>query len=617
MPERPHKKYEVSQDILDARRKLQAELAGIVSDKTLLPKARVRSAAATLTAAINAGVVSTWAPLLPFLFKIGRKPFSLKNHYMWEALFPTRPPTETTVKCGRQVGKSEMGANKQIMFTLMAEPASFNTLYVAPRYAQMKTVSVMKINRFFKDSPYLHNKKGEPFNISQKTLVNGNSMFFSYALLDAERIRSITANAVFIDEAQDILLEVLPVIFEVSSATNERLKIFTGTPKTFDNTLEVQWERSSQAEWVVKCPACGLDNIPSANHHLLKMIADNGLVCAKCGRTLDSRFGRWVHAYPERRDYHEGFHAPQIIFPHHFRYDPNNPKHDHDAKINSNWFEILRARDSGDTRSFYNEKLGESYDDAEEMVSRKALIECSDLDFSLEKARSLQYVKSKEYRNVYLGVDWGGAGIDGTSRTALALIVPDGNRMAVPYMERLVNVASPTDEAQYIASMFREFRCTRLAHDYCGAGYVREETLMDCGVPPDLLAPMYYVGAATRDVISYVPPSETNLRPYLSLHKARSLQLMTTLINAGYYRFPKFDSWNNPAKSYGDEFLALVQEQRPRASGESFVVIKKKGRADDLAMALNYASWAAWYAVQQYPSPVNYKKYSRSIGGSG
>ena len=79
-----------------------------------------------------------------------------------------------------------------------------------------------------------------------------------YAFLNADRVRGIPADMVCIDEIQDVLTDNIPVIEECVSHSSFKYKLYAGTPKSLDNTLESLWvEDSTQNEWVVPCDSCG------------------------------------------------------------------------------------------------------------------------------------------------------------------------------------------------------------------------------------------------------------------------------------------------------------------------------------------------------------------------
>jgi len=300
------------------------------------------------------------------------EPFTLKDHFMWEPLFTTNIPKNRTVKCGRQVGKTESTAAQVLTWTWLKD--FFNILYVSPRWEQTRTFSNDKIQPLISGSPIYANRDAKlPNNVTHRVPREGNNLYFSYALLDPERIRSKTAGAVFYDEAQDLDPSFLPVIDEVMSAdTSLGARQSTGTPKTFDNNLETQWAKSSQAEWAIPCHKCKKLNVCGVEFDLLKMLKPHGLSCARCGGLVNTREGWWEHRYPHRRAVHEGYHAPQVVFPMHCELQEADLK----AGISTprKWQDIIAAQEELPTHSFYNEKLGESFDTADELISKKSLM---------------------------------------------------------------------------------------------------------------------------------------------------------------------------------------------------------------------------------------------------
>ena len=77
------------------------------------------------------------------------------------------------------------------------------------------------------------------------------------------------------------------------------------------------WNRSSQAEWVIRCEHCNKFNIPNPEQDLLKMIGKRGPVCAKCGQPVFPKNGGYVHARPERQLSFPGYHISQTVHPLH------------------------------------------------------------------------------------------------------------------------------------------------------------------------------------------------------------------------------------------------------------------------------------------------------------
>ena len=164
---------------------------------------------------------------------------------------------------GRQVGKSTILGSKSI--SRMAAIPNHGILYVAPRMDQVAEFSKAKLNSMMRGSPMIQAHYVDSSVQQQarsKEFTNGSAIVLRSCYLSPDGIRGITANDIYIDEVQDIILENIPVIEECSSRKSYRSIIYTGTPKTYDNTIQKKWEESSQHYWAVKCIHCGHWNVP-------------------------------------------------------------------------------------------------------------------------------------------------------------------------------------------------------------------------------------------------------------------------------------------------------------------------------------------------------------------
>ena len=380
---------------------LEPELVGYTSDnvKKILK----------LQKALRESGTPTLKPLLPLLFSLKGKPYSLDNYFPFEPFFRTRIPRATLLKTGRQVSKSTSLAAQGIS-TAISMPY-FSTLYVTPLYEMIRRFSHNYVREFIESSPSKELLVSEDLaqNVLQRQFNNGSNMYFSYAFLDAERTRGIPADKNAIDEVQDIQYDFLQIIHETLSGSPYAVKAYSGTPKTLDNTMEKLWQDSSQAEWIIKChhSGCNYWNVPSLSHDLLKMLGPwheeisekiPGVVCAKCRKHLNPRSGRWVHAYPERRWSFSGYHIPQIILPMHYA----NPE---------KW-DILIGKSQGRANTtfttFLNEVCGESYDEGSKLLSETDLKAAAVLPWPNDWRKAADQIGG--YVRRVLAVDWGGGG---------------------------------------------------------------------------------------------------------------------------------------------------------------------------------------------------------------
>ena len=530
------------------------------------------------------GKLTSLVPLLPLLLRLKGQPYGLGQHFPMEPLFSLRPPRSLVFKTGRQVSKST-GLAAQGCVQAATIPY-FSSLYVAPRYDQTRRFSNNYVRPFLSESPLGHallNSAAEQ-SVLQRTFKNGAAMHFSFAFLDAERIRGYSADQCRFDEVQDIDPDFLPVITEVLSASKYDLRQYTGTPKTLDNVLSELWDRSSQAEWIIPCMACNRLNVSTTDQDLHKMIHETGLVCAHCGKLLDAGLGHWEHRYPEKRGLFTGYHVPQVILPMHYS-QPHK------------WASIIEARDEWSKAKYLNEKLGEACDVRVNLISKSDIIAASSLPFDNDIKATTPLLNNYLCRT--MGVDWGGGGIKGESYTTMAIMghKPDGGSDLLFGM-RFANATDASDEAVMVLKYFRMFGCHLLAHDFGGAGAIRETLLIQFGFPIKQLFPAAYVCATSADMVTYKAPVGTSTRAYYSVDKARSLVLMCQLIRHKVLKFPRFETW----KSLANDILSLVEDKRSLASGSDvYLITKKATQTDDFAHSINLATLCYWHSIQRYP----------------
>lgn len=549
---------------------------------------------------IEQGEIHTLAPLLPLILNLKGKPYTLENHFPLESFFRTRMAKNTVIKGGRQFGKSQSQAAKQVV--LANTLPNFNILTVTPLFEQIRRFSSNYVGPFINTSPVkkLWINTQTINSVLQRSFKNNSQLFFSFALLDAERVRGLAVSMVTYDEIQDMDQNFIPIIRECMSGSPEwGISQFTGTPKTLDNTLEGLWIRSSQAEWAIPCLSCKYTNIPAMSHDLDKMIGayrediseeKPAIICAKCGRSVFPRLGRWIHKYPERRWDFAGYHVPQVIMPMHYAYP--------DA-----WATLLGKRQGiGNTTipMFYNEVLGESYDVGMKLVTKTELEAAGCLHENTE-SEAIKHIHGYDLR--ILSIDWGGGGEDEISFTTLAVmgIRGDGG-IDVIFGKKLLTPHDHIAEAEECLRIFSLFKCHTIAHDYTGAGSIRETILVQEGLPIDRLLPIAYVRTAHFDIMKHVPPTEQHSRDYWRADKARSLQLTCHAIKLKRIRFFKYDYVNSDQAGLLHDFLALVENKVPtHHAGDIYTIQRNPQFSDDFAQAVNIGALCLWYMTDKWP----------------
>lgn len=551
------------------------------------------------------GAVQTLELLLPLALTLNGDPYTLNEHFPFSPIFRTRMPNTILFKTGRQVSKSTTLASHGVLLSNCVP--YFKTLYVTPLYEQIRRFSNNYVRPFIDRSPIktLWSGTSTENSVLQRSFKNLSMMLFSFALMDADRVRGVSADKVALDEVQDMDPDHIPIIRETMSHSRWKLLQLAGTPKSTDGPLEAYWRRSSQAEWVVPCYRCGQWNIPSIEFHIDAMIGPlhdfigpncPATVCWKCRKSIDPRHGHWLHRYPNRRWDFAGYHIPQIILPLHYA----NRK---------SWAELLAKREGwGNTpiHVFYNEVLGESVDSGQKLVSEPELRAAACLPWKNRPNQPDAEMMGRlgRYRMRALCVDWGGGGEDGVSFTTLALLgfSTDG-KIDCLWGKRLVASQEHLREAVECLHWLQAFRCDLFIHDYTGAGVVRETVLVQAGFDLNRVMPMSYVRAATRNLIKHQPATALHNRDRYSLDKTRSLLYTFQAIKLGYLRFFEYDYINDDDRGLISDFLALLEEKtESRMAGDIYTIIRNPTLTDDFAQAVNIGCAGLWYVNDAVPN---------------
>lgn len=529
------------------------------------------------------------ALMLPLL-RIKGLPYTLEDHFMFYPLFSCSQPRRDLWLTARQVGKTQNVATAKLLRTRIID---FHTiLFLCPRFEQIKRTSNSYMRPLIMTSPYKELFVGPQImrgeqSVMHRIFPNESQHFYSFAFLDADRVRGISAGELCIDEVQDINWDFIPIIEEtLSGSKGLRSQTFTGTPKTLDNTAEKLWEDSSQAAWVTQCPAggCNYYNIAHSEHDGLAMFGKTTVCCAKCTKPINPSLGAWVHRYPDRQRLFTGRHVPQYIHPYHY----SRP---------DLWFDLVRKRDSYPQSKFMNECMGESWDSAARLMTIRDLQKIQRVDHPNTIDHALR--ERRQYSILSVGIDWGGGGDESASYTSITFggLKPGSDVIHTLYTEKLMRSMPVQDEIAYIASLIGRFRPDIVAHDYGGAGNIREVLLIQAGIPTHKLYPFTYVVSSKKAVMYYNPPSSGTRQSY-SLDKARSIITTCAMMRAGKVRLPNFES----CKTQAIDFLNLIEEhvERPRAA-DITIISKIAGSCDDTVHSLNYMASSIWYSQDSYP----------------
>lgn len=553
----------------------------------------------------EAGAIRTLEPLLPLCLTLQGKPYELSDHFPFSPMFKTAMPSNLILKTGRQVSKSTSLASHGVMLSNCIP--YFRTLYVTPLYEQIRRFSNNYVRPFIDRSPIkpLWSGTSTENSVLQRSFKNLSVMLFSFALMDADRIRGVSCDKVCLDEFQDMDPDHVPIIRETMSHSDYGILQMAGTPKSLDNPIEGTWRRSSQAEWFIPCYSCGTWNIPSLEFHIDRMIGPGhddisemcpGTICYHCQRPVFPRHGHWVHRYPQRRWKLAGYHVPQIILPLHY------------ARPDK-WSELLAKREGwGNTSqaTFNNEVFGESVDSGQKLISETELRAAAVLPWANNSNDPDPIMTSRlqHYQQRVMAVDWGGGGEDGVSFTALALLgFTTTGHIDILWGKRLVASQEHLREAREVLHWVRQFRCHLMVHDYTGAGVVRETVMVQAGFDLERVMPIQYVRAASSNLMRYVPATPLHNRSHYRLDKTRSLLYTFQAIKLKLCRTFRYDYVNDDNAGLLSDFLALVEEKtESRLAGDIYTITRNPMLTDDFAQAVNIGCAAIWHSNNAWPN---------------
>lgn len=453
------------------------------------------------------------------------KPFSFDERDYLKPIYDS-PWPKRLLKCGRQVEKSSTLCN--VLVQEAACSAYTNSLYVSSSQTQTSVFSTAYIKQTLVDSPALMGSFYKPGNgmyidkIYEKQFTNNSRIYFRYAFLTADRVRGVSARDLNLDELQDILIKNVPIMEQCTQhfmAT--RRWFYSGTPKTYENAMEVYWKRSTQREWVVKCDACNFWNVLGERN-----MQEKGLSCEKCGRLINPKNGQWAHFGKDDAEF-DGFRISQLMVPWVV------------------WREIWLNYKNYPRAQFYNEVLGLSCERSSALLSQMDLIRaCSAANFPMYMTRPAD----RYYQSLHAGVDWGAG--QGSMTVHVIGGMRDG-RFEVIYMRKYD--PSKQDTAEIVADIAKVnyvFKVMRCGADW-GFGFMQNQELQKAHRTIPVLK--FYSSATQKAMVNYNRKTD--------LFTINRNSVISNLINGIKKGTVLFFRWRE-FEAFSKDFLGLFNDYR-------------------------------------------------------
>jgi hypothetical protein len=456
-----------------------------------------------------------------------------------------------------------------------------NILYVSPSFKQTKRFSRKCVDQLCKDSPFVRSQLMDPslvWSIENKPFKNGASITLHYAFHTADRSRGEAMDFLEVDEIQDVNVDSLPVLEQTLVHSKPppdhpewapffKRKLYTGTPKSLDNTMEHFWRESTQCVWVVPCRACR-----SWGQLTEKSIGKEGTICAglatrtggyrgTCGKPVDPREGMWHALKPDASIL--GFHVSQLMAP---RVEWGSHGW---IRWKKDILDPYEGRSPGyDKIRFYNEILGLPCESALRAVSQADVMACCDEGWNLVPAPT-DLTRS---RVLTAGVDWG----ETRSRTVLTIGGRFGDGRWAPVFVRIYgsDECDPPFLVEDILKWSRLFGVSAIGCDV-GHGFgMNSQLVREFGI--ERIFPIRYLGQASprlafagRNRWEWRANRGTLLGDFFMAIKQRRL------------KFPKWSEW----EPYAKDLLAVFLE----FSGRKRDLFYSHTDPDDLVHSFVYA----------------------------
>lgn len=381
------------------------------------------------------------------------------------------------MRSGRQVSKTVTIA-ADLVTEATLEPFT-QAIYANASALQTSSFSTAKLDPFMLHSPVVYHNmmigKNVINNVLNKRFANMSNIKLTYIADSADRIRGDSAQSIRFDEVQDILYDAVIDAEECLSAAEAPRFTYAGTSKSVITTLEFLWDKSTMKEWIIPCQHCGIWNRPS-----LENIGKHGLICKKCGKPISTRAGHWHSFAPPREDglphFADGYWIPQIIMPMH-------------CEKPEKWAKLLEKLENYPSHKFLNEVMGIPYGEGDSPITEEMLRAMCIEDLPMGEGRNAQNSDGATY--LIGGIDWGGGGMDGTSRTVLSIyaVYPERPEYRKVF-GKIYTGKDPMKHVQDIAHWLRRFQCTLAYGDHGGGNFAMSELAKM--VPDMRIVPVMY-----------------------------------------------------------------------------------------------------------------------------
>jgi hypothetical protein len=490
---------------------------------------------------------------------------------------------KTLLKAGRQVEKSTTLGNKLLAYSCLIN--YFKSLYVSPSAEQTKVFSNDRLADPISMSPVVQAYTNTKLTnaVFHKKFINYSQIRLRYAYLTADRVRGIPTDLIDIDEIQDILVDNIPVIEECASHSDWKIFIYSGTPKSLDNTIEYYWANfSTQNEWVVPCDRHGVPG-DSGTWHWNVLGEDNlgaeGLICDRCHQPIEVYRPEacWAAMNPatennKEKVTFEGYHISQLLVP-------------WVVKTPEGWKGLLEKQKRYPRQKLNNEVFGLSYDSGTRPITRGQLKACCREEVRLSDFE--YYQKFAHTQDIFAGIDWG-TGENAYTVISLGTYFGTG-AFSIFWTHRFVGEdLEPVRQLDNICGILSKYNVQICGCDY-GGGFDRNDHLIRAFGPQKVLKYQYNPNQKKGKIF---------WQPQLRRFMCHRTEVMSDVFNALIRKQIALPNWDDFFEPYGQDILNIFSEYSKQL--RMTIYNHSPGTTDDTFHSIVYCFLAS---MIKYPRP--------------
>ena len=420
-----------------------------------------------------------------FSFKGGD--YSLQYFPFWTDIFDSPRLTQQLDQvqrkmvwlCSRQIAKSVGAGALAAGFCITRK--NFTTLICQPTDTQISRFSVDVLKRFNLESlvadVWYRDTRRTVRQVKHMGYSGGSHIILANIYSSVLSARGSSADVIILDEFGDIPEDHAIIVMNTIRRSPWKVIIYSGTPRSQENEIQIKFDNSTQNEWMVPCPSCGYWNGPLGGDGTDKKIHNlgkKGVICDKCGNRIYPEDGEWVPTYPDREI--DGYHMNELMVV------PTWPG-------STSWKEMIYRFEHDPQVSIWNEILGISF--ADEVFPISLSLIARNCDSKRKYIRTYEEVYAQKGDYTFAGLDWAtetsvrGGKQSIKSYTVLTIGAYNfiRQKIIIQFVRRYYDLPDfdadkPNEVLEDIISWLSVFKITLLGCDY-GVGHKENQRIKD------------------------------------------------------------------------------------------------------------------------------------------